>query len=579
MDKKNYLIANIIPLIPLPPNSPDYFTYFTEIYLDKGSLVEIDFRKKKILGIIYEVKNVQQARKDLLEILPKIKKITKIVKEKTIINEDEFTFAKFLSSYFGFSFSSIFKFFFFPSKRFLDLNLKKEEKKNKRFFKINYFEKLNLKILRKKRSLIIIPEKSFAQEVEEILKEGKFSYRIFIPPWNKRKIEEISQELNKNEKIALIISKNLIFLPWKNIDQIVVYREGSFFYYDSFKKINFDYREIIKKLAEIKKLELTYIDSFPSLEKIKKLKIKPTLNLNIHILNSLEEALESLKNFSKIIIFFSQKVSSGVRCLNCFNLLQCPQCQSYLFFDKEKFFCFQCLKEIKIEKNECPFCFKPLEVSLKKIGVKTLYSYLKKNYAEVYFVEKKEKKFFKNMEKREKFIFLGSLSLISGYLKHAEASYFFNFENFYLSSDPFLREKYLRILNFLKEKTKTIFLISSIRNPEWEKSFLKGDYPERLLKERELLRLNPFYQVIKLIKGSSDFYFLQNYMIKISKELKEKLKNQEIEVLGPIFSKPHKIKKRFFLEIILRSQKEDIKIREIVKEYGFEKIKINPLEI
>ena len=29
------------------------------------------------------------------------------------------------------------------------------------------------------------------------------------------------------------------------------------------------------------------------------------------------------------------------------------------------------------------------------------------------------------MEKREKFIFLGSLSLISGYLKHAEASYFF----------------------------------------------------------------------------------------------------------------------------------------------------------
>ena len=124
-----------------------------------------------------------------------------------------------------------------------------------------------------------------------------------------------------------------------------------------------------------------------------------------------------------------------------------------------------------------------------------------------------------------------------------------------------------------------IFLISSIRNPEWEKSFLKGDYIEKLLKERELLRLNPFYKVIKLIKGSSDFYFLQNSMVKISKELKEKFKEKNVEVLGPIFSKPYRIKKRFFLEIILRSQKEEIRIRETLKEYGFEKIKINPLEI
>lgn len=527
---------------------------------------------------MYETKELEKSRQEIVDLLPKLKKVRKIIKEKTLIAKDEIQFAQFLANYFGFSLASVFSFFYFPAKAFLEINGQSYQKKAKRNSKIFYKEKLDLKILIKKRSLLIVPEISFFEEVSQILEKLKLPYLKFSPPWNKEKIKNLAQELGRTDKKTILIPKHLFFLPWKNIDQLIVFREGSFFYYDSFKKVNFDYRDLIFKLAQIKKIPLVLIDQFPSLQAIKFLNLEIKHPLKITVINDLEKILKTIQFYKKIIFFFPQKIVYGLRCEFCFNSLKCPRCQSSLIFKEDKIFCPLCFKEIKFNQNLCPFCQQKLELGFKKLNLISFYKFLKKIYPEdVYLVLKKRKKVFKNLEIKEKFFLLGSLNLVAGNLPEAEALVFFNFENFYLTSDPFLREKYLRILVFFQEKVKDIYLVSNLRNLDIETKIYQGSYFQEVIKERELLRLNPFYKIIKLIKGSSDFDKLQKYMLKISQELKTNLKTAE--VIGPVLAKPFRFKKRYFLEIIIRTQKDEFKLQEVLKNYQFEKIKINPLEI
>lgn len=562
----------------MPPNSPTYFTYFADFPLKTGALVEIDFRKKIIPGYVLEVKELEKSRQEIINLLPKLKKIRKIIKEKTLIRKEEIQFAQFLAGYFGFSLASVFSFFYFPAKAFLEINSQASEEKIKRNFKIFFREDLDSKILIKKRNLLIVPEISFFEEVSQFFEKLKLPYLKFSPPWNKEKIKKLAQELKERDKKTILIPKHLVFLPWKNIDQLIVFREGSFFYYDNFKKVNFDYRDLIFKLAQIKRIPLILIDRLPSLQSVKFLKLEIKLPLKIEVINDLEEILKIIKTYQKIIFFFPQKIVYGLRCELCFNSLKCPRCQSNLVFKEDKIFCLLCSREIKFDKNLCPFCQQKLELGFKRLGLISFYKFLKKNYPEeTYLVLKKRKKNLKILKNKSKFFLLGSLNLLSGHLPEAEALIFFNFENFYLTSDPFLREKYLRILAFFQEKVATIFLVSNLRNLEIEKKIYQGSYFQEIIKERELLRLNPFYKIIKLIKGSSDFDKLQKQMLKISQELKNILK--EAEVIGPVLAKPFRFKKRYFLEIIIRTQKEDFKLQEVLKIYQFEKIKINPLEI
>lgn len=562
----------------MPPNSPDYFTYFSDFPLKVGSLVEINFRQKNTVGYVYEVKELAKVRKEISSILPKIKKIKRIIIENSLIEKEEIFLAKFLANYFGFSLPAVFSYFFFPTKKFIEVQLRFSKKIKRNKFKLIFLKNLEEKILRKKRSLMILPEISFADEASQFLEKLRMPYLKFSPPWSKEKINKLIQELNQNDKKVILIPKNLVFLPWKNIDQIIVFREGSFFYYDNFKNINFDYRDLILKLAQIKNLPLFVFDNFPSSQTLKILNLKTKFPIKVKILNSLEEVLEKIKNFKKAIFFFPKKIVYGLRCENCFNFLKCPSCQHDLIYKEEKVFCPFCLKEINFQNNFCPFCKQKLEIGFKTINLPSFYKYLKKNYPEkTFLLLKKKRGFLKKLNQQKEFYLIGSLSLIAGNLPQSEAFFFFNFENFYFSSDPFLREKYLRILGFFQEKVKDIFLVSYLRNPLIETKILRGDYLEEIIKERELLRLNPFYKIIKLIKGGSDFSKLQQEMLKISKKLKEEIK--ETEVIGPILSKPFRLKKRYFLEIILRTKNEDLKLKEILLNFSFEKIKINPLEI
>ena len=573
---KNYLIADIIPLIPLPSNSPDFFSYYSDKKIKPGGIVEIDFKKKKILGYVYQVTPLFKKRKELKDILEKIKPIKKVINENSLIGSEEIKIIQWLSNYFGFSLSSAFSYFFLYKKilPYLKFNISFQKRKGKR--KEVFLEKLEKKILENKKSLILVPEISFIEEVKKIIEKFNLSHLILKPPFDLPKIENVLERLLKEKELIIISPKTLIFFPWKNLDQIIIYKEGLFFYYDSFKNINFDYRKIIKKTSEIKNFDLVIVDNLPSFETIKDHNPEIKIELPIKkILNNLDEVLLELKNFQKVVIFVPQKfVGRGLVCQNCFYVYKCPFCENDLISEK-KIFCPYCLKEIKIDLNRCPQCNQENTFGFKKIGALGLSKLIEdKN---VFLLTKKRKKLLKKISNLDNFIIFGSLSLISGFLPNFDALFFFNFEDFYLSSDPFLREKFIRILNFFKEKTKNIFLISSLRNPKIEKELINGEIIKNLINERKILNLPPYKRIIKLIKGAKNFYNLQNEFLQIANFLKNELKE---EIIGPIFSKPFKKRKKTYLEIIIRTEKENIDLKKFLNNLpGFEKIKIDPLEI
>lgn len=572
MVEKEYFTLNIIPLISLPPNSPDFFTYFSDEKLKPYSLVEIDFKNKIIKGVVFEVLKTSKARQEIKEILPKIKKINKVISYEEVLSSSDVFLIKWLSNYFGFSFPFILKNFFYP---LIKLDLKDFFLQSEKRTSFKWLKEIDKLILKNKKTLVVVPEVSFTFEAENFFK--KFNLPIFrlLPPLTKSKIEKLKIGL-KNKELILITSKKLVFNLIDFFNLLIIYREGLFFYYDLFKNINFDYREIFKKLAVIKKRQIIFFDDFPSLDILKNREIN--LNFDFSVVNNFEEVAVLLKNFKKVIIFIPQKIKGrGLICQTCFYSLKCETCQSDLIVEDEKVYCSLCLKEKKLNLTICPNCKSKDSFSLKKIGAIGIYSLLK-NLPNVYLIKRKTKKMIKEISKKESFILIGSLSLISGLTPEVEAVFFFNFENFYLSYDPFLREKYLRLLHYFNQKSKKVFLVTYLRNPLIEKEIKEGKILERILKERQVSKLPPYSKIIKIIKGSKDFYKIQKEFI----ELKEKLKKiTPEEIIGPILAKPYRIRNKKFLEIIIRRESGEHNLKKILhlSEFKPEKIKINPLEV
>jgi len=541
------------------------------------SLVEIDFRNKKTLGIVSEVLSPKQTKELVKDILPKIKGVTKVINPQKVIDQKDFEVAKWISLNFGFSLPYVFKNFFFPLIS-LNAHLSPFKLQTKSKFKQEWQSDWSFLTNSHKKILIVVPEESFIFEVTQKLKNHSLPFFSFEKPFTPRKIEKLKDFLKK-EKVIVITNKNLALSLIDYFDTIVLYRQGLFFYYDSFKHIFFDYREIIKKIALIKKKELILFDNLPSLEIIKERKESKETNwkINFSLVSNLEDTFKILNSANKVIIFFPQKVfGKGLICQNCFYELKCDVCQSDLvLIEQNDIYCPLCLKKKKLNLEICPSCQHKQTFRIKKIGAKTFVNLIKDNYSNVYLISKKRE--LQKIESQDKFILLGSLSLVSGLTPSVDVFVFFNFDNFYRSLDPFLREKYLRLLLFFQERAKNIYLFSNLRHPQIERELKEGVFVYRLIEERKTFKLPPFTRIIKLIKGSKDFAKLQKDFL----TLKQKITNlTNEEIIGPLLAKPYRLKNKFYLEIVIRAYHDNFNLRKILTHlnYPFDRIKINPPE-
>lgn len=563
-----FKIIDIIPLIRLPFQALDTFLYFSDIKIREGSIVLIEFRKRKIYGYVLKINPLEKKRAFLKKEKLNLKPVLKIINQKPLLLPYQISLTYWLKNYANLSLgTSLLN--FFPYKKLISqkLNLKEKNKKETDFI-LKYKPLLDKTDFLNKKTLIIVPRDDYLRflakkfEIQNII-SAKISEKKFLPL-----IEKI---IDKNKEVFLA-TKNGIFLPWQFLDQIIIYEEGSIFYKEFFKEPYFDYRKIFLKFAEIKKIEYLAIDSFPSFSLIKTLKLRPEIKINFQRINFFEFE-ERIKEFKKTIIFVPQKsFSQKIICENCHFSLTCPKCEQNLLLTENELLCHFCFKKYPLPKI-CPNCQKETNFVLAQKGAEAIYNYLKKIGEPVIFLKKESQKLIKLFQKSEKAHLVGSLYLLTPELT-AQALFFFNFSQFYFSADPFLKEKFLRILEFFSKRVEKIFLISEIINPEIERKIKEGKIVQDLLKERKINSLPPYKRLIILKEGSTELKKLQEKMMKIKNFLK--IKYPVLEIIGPIFSRPFKIKKRFFLELIIKVEENlNLNLKKILEDVEIEEIEID----
>jgi primosomal protein N' (replication factor Y) len=283
-----------------------------------------------------------------------------------------------------------------------------------------------------------------------------------------------------------------------------------------------------------------------------------------------------IKEFEKTVIFVPEKsFGRKIICEFCFQALSCKDCGRFLALEENFVYCPYCLKKENLPEI-CPFCQKKSQFIISQKGAKAIYQFLLNLKRQVYFLEKENNKIIKKFNEEKQSDLVGSLLLLNPLIENFDAFFFYNFDEFYLANDFFLKEKFIRILEFFKEKCQKMFLVSNIFNPQVEEKIRTGRIINDLIEERKINNLPPFKRLVILKEGSKDLKKLQEKLSLIKEKIKKE--NQEIEIFGPIFARPFKIKKRFFLELVLKIDPQlDFNLRKILKDSEIEEIDCDAL--
>ena len=571
-----YFIIDIIPLIRLPANAPDSFSYFYNSKIQSGSIVLIEFKKKKIFGYVLKSEPIEKKRKFLKEVQIDLKPVLKIVNNNPLIFPYQIKLAFWLKNFYNLSLSTSLS-LFFPTKKLLTYSKQKN----------NIKKEVNKKIL------IIVPQKSYL----EFLKK-KYPFANLIS-FEKKDFYIILEKIIGNNNDYFIGTKNSIFLPWQNLEKIIIYEEGSIFYKDFFKPPYFDYRKIFLKFAEINKIKYEIQGDLPSFDSI--IRIQSNTNKSIIINNTYKyiskaqysqyqhkfslknierinekEFENKIKEFKKTIIFVPEKTfGKKITCEFCFQSLTCSKCGKFLLLEENFLYCSYCFKKQNLPQI-CPFCQKKYNFFVARKGVKAIFKFLLNLKRNVYFLEKENNKIIKEFNEKEQIDLVGSLLLLNPLLENCESFFFYNFDEFYFLNNYFLKEKFIRILDFFKNKSLKIFLISNIVNPEIDNKIKNGEIIKDFIEERKINNLPPFKRLVILKEGSQDLKKIQKKLFFIKEKIKKD--NPDIEIFGPIFAPKFKIKNRFFLELVLKIENNlNFNLKKILQNIDIEDIDADAL--
>ncbi|MCS7183792.1 MAG: hypothetical protein NZ866_00380 [Patescibacteria group bacterium] len=548
MEQKNYILK-VVPLQPLPPQTPDFFLYFSGKKISHGSLVKIEIRKKEKIGYVWKTNHISEVKYLIKNLDYQIKGIKDVITEKDIFSEIQKKIAYKISRRYYLSLSSALSLFFNFSKTYINFNLPQKINVVNRKFKLEIWKRINWEKLNNKKVIIILPTQ---READNFYFQNKDKKVNLIYLKNLKNLKSYIDLIVSPEKNIFLGSKKIIFLPWQNIDKIIVLKEGSPLYREFFKNPKINYLEIIEDLAKLLKCYLIYSDDFYTLSvylKFPQLKYPKVEFTPFQSINQLKKIIQEDNRLTKIFIL-QKNLAQRLICSNCFYKFDCQNCQNYLTVYENNLFCPQCHKNYPFPAL-CPKC-QNSNLIIKEIGKEWLKKFL--NNQKINFFEIQSESQFKKFKqfKNKKGVIIGSWLILNIF---SPKTIFMNFDKAFFSDNLVLKEKYLHLLYLLKNSSAQLFLQTKL-NQEILNKIKNGIIIKELIEERRLNKLPPFYSKVKLISRLSNLQELNRRLLSLKDLLKKRilLSKKEVEITGPFLERISRIKKRYQMYLQLKSK-------------------------
>ncbi len=461
-----------------------------------------------------------------------------------------------------------------------------------------YFERIKESLKKNKQVLVLLPEIFLTNQFNKRF-EDYFGFKpsIWHSKITKKNKRIIWQNIN-NGKIGLVVgARSSLFLPFKNLDLIVVDEEHD----NSYKQdegIRYNARDMAISRGSFENVPVILSTSIPSLETYKNVKSKKynitklnkrykdfslpnaeIINLNLTKkskniwldIKTLNLVKKYLDKGDQVLFFLNRRgYAPFMICKVCGYKLECPNCSIFLTFHKylNKALCHHCGHKTQI-KNKCKNFDTACDFQMYGPGVEKIFSELKQIFPQKkikilssdFLTKKKETyELLNDIEKNKVNILVGTQLISKG----------FNFPNLNcivvvdadfsgMGFDLRSTEKNIQLYNQLSGRagrfSKDSIIIYQTFNPRDEtlKNILQNKQDE-FLEEEFLLRkkknLPPFARLIAFIVSSKNE---RDGLIEAKKIKKILSSIQNIDVMGPVTSPIFKIKNNYRTRLLLRS--------------------------
>lgn len=379
-------ILEVIPLTLLPPNVPQILSYFFDVELSKGAIVEISFNKRKVKAVVIFSSSIEKQKLSLKKVDFQIKKIIKVLHKDPQINDYQLKLAVWLAKYYyaplGYTLKTILPPFAFKKKYPLvihdfALTTRGVVKPQLLIYKtkrlVEYLEPMIKEAAKKanpscatakaegdtrslkscgevRRVLIMVSEKASIHYFSEYFSK-KYNTTVIHSGLSNEKFYDAWKKSQSRETEIIIGTRQALNMPFKDLELLIV-DDPLHEFYKSDMIPRYNAVNLAHKVAELNNAQLVLTSVIAGVENYYKAKngtyelkeVEPRPKFNTEIVDMAqeiknanwssiskrlnEELITFIKNNKRVLIFSSRRGYAGILiCGNCGSAVKCPQCE------------------------------------------------------------------------------------------------------------------------------------------------------------------------------------------------------------------------------------------------------------